>query len=267
MSDSLLRVEDLSVSYQGRQVLDRISLEVRQGELLSIVGPSGCGKSTLLNAVSGLLAAEATSSGRIELAPSARLGYLFQRDALLPWYTVLRNVEIGAELRGFSAGERREVAQRWLEAVHLHGVDSHYPGQLSGGMRQRVSLARVLAYDPELILLDEPFVALDLFTRMSLQDQLLETWRTTGKTMIIVTHDPEEALALGTRILVFERHPGRVHAQFELDWPRDRTVEHLRTTDAFLEKSRTLWDVLLEVGAAGAAPRGDEPSEIGAAVA
>lgn len=267
MSDPLLRVEDLSVAYQGRQVLDRISLEVRQGELLSIVGPSGCGKSTLLNALSSLLAAEATSSGRIELAPSARLGYMFQRDALLPWFSVLRNVEIGAELRGLPASQRQAVARRWLQAVHLHGVDSYYPGQLSGGMRQRVSLARVLAYDPELILLDEPFVALDLFTRMNLQDQLLETWRTTRKTMIIVTHDPEEALALGTRVLVFERDPGRVHTQFELCWPRDRTVERLRTTDDFLAMSRRLWNVLLEVGASASARQGSESTEIGAAVA
>ena len=267
MSDSLLLVEDLSVAFRGRQVLDRISLQVRKGELLSIVGPSGCGKSTLLNAVSGLLVADASSHGRIELTRGTRLGYMFQRDALLPWYTVLRNVEIGAQLRGLSAADRRQVAKRWLEAVHLRGVESQYPGQLSGGMRQRVSLARVLAYDPELILLDEPFVAVDAFTRMNLQDQLLEIWRTTGKTMIIVTHDPDEALALGTRVVVLERNPGRVHTQFEPDWPHDRTVEDLRRTDAFLAMSKKLWDVLLAVGASASAREAGESPEIGAAVA
>jgi NitT/TauT family transport system ATP-binding protein len=249
VTDALVHVDGLSIAFGGRQVIDGVSLEVARGELLAIVGPSGCGKSTLLNAISSLLPPEASVQGKIDLAPGARLGYVFQRDALLPWYTALRNVEIGAELRGLAAAERRAVAEELLALVHLSSAGDQYPGQLSGGMRQRVSLARALAYDPDLILLDEPFVALDAFTRMNLQDQLLDIWRKTRKTMIIVTHDPDEALALGTRLIVLDRNPGRVHDELAVDWPDDRTVETLRQSDEFLAKSKELWDVLLAVGA------------------
>jgi NitT/TauT family transport system ATP-binding protein len=264
VTEPLLRVEGLSVAFRGRPVLEQVSLDVEAGELLSIVGPSGCGKSTLLNAVSGLLVRDAETTGRIALAAGARLGYMFQRDALLPWYTAGRNVEIGAQMRGVPSGERSQLARQWLARVHLEGAESHYPGQLSGGMRQRVSLARVLAYDPELILLDEPFGSVDAFTRMSLHDLVLETWRTTGKTMIIVTHDPDEALALGTRVVVLQREPGRVHTEFSLDWPVDRTVADLRRTDEFLAMSKKLWDILIQVGTSGTAnaARPPAPSEV-----
>jgi NitT/TauT family transport system ATP-binding protein len=252
LSDPLLHIEDLSVSFRDRQVLDSISLDVQRGELVSIVGPSGCGKSTLLNAVSDLLLRDATRSGVTRLAAGARLGYVFQRDALLPWYTAQRNIEVGAQLRGLPPAERRALAQELLEAVHLGGSGAHFPAELSGGMRQRVSLARVLAYDPDLILLDEPFVALDAFTRMNLQDQLLEIWRQTGKTMILVTHDPDEALALGTRVIVLDRNPGRIHTELAVPWGADRTVEGLRRSDEFLSMARELWGMLLRVGASGA---------------
>jgi NitT/TauT family transport system ATP-binding protein len=249
VNEPLASVEDLSIWFGDRQVIDGISLEVGRGELLSVVGPSGCGKSTLLNAISDLLPPEAETRGTIRLATGARLGYVFQRDALLPWYTALRNVEIGAELRGLPPDERRRVAEELLELVQLTGAADQYPGQLSGGMRQRVSIARALAYDPDLILLDEPFVALDAFTRMNLQDQLLEIWRATKKTMIVVTHDPDEALALGTRLLVLDRNPGRVHDELLLDWPEDRTIGSLRQSDEFHARAKELWDVLLTVGA------------------
>jgi NitT/TauT family transport system ATP-binding protein len=259
LSDPVLHVEDLSISFPGRQVLDRISLDVHSGELLSIVGPSGCGKSTLLNAFSGLLGSAAAVRGTIRLAPGARLGYMFQRDALLPWFSALRNVAIGAELRGLPKAERNEAARRLLRLVGLEGFESYYPAQLSGGMRQRVSLARVLAYDADVILLDEPFVALDAFTRLHLQDQLLTTWRETGKTMVIVTHDPDEALALGTRVLVLDRNPGRIYEEFELDWPADRSVEELRKSEDFALQSRKLWASLLAVGASASARDELEP--------
>jgi NitT/TauT family transport system ATP-binding protein len=249
VTETLVRVDDLSISFGDRQVIDGISLEVARGELLSMVGPSGCGKSTILNAISSLLPPEARVTGKIELAPGARMGYVFQRDALLPWFTARRNVEIGAELRGLPAKEQARVADELLALVHLAAAGDYYPAQMSGGMRQRVSLARALAYDPDLILLDEPFVALDAFTRMNLQDQLLEIWRQTKKTMIVVTHDPDEALALGTRLIVLDRNPGRIHDELALPWPDDRTVEGLRQSDDFLARSKELWDVLLSVGA------------------
>jgi NitT/TauT family transport system ATP-binding protein len=260
----LLQVENLSVAFGGRQVLDRISLSVREGELLSIVGPSGCGKSTLLNAISELLVAEAKVEGRIDFK-GGRLGYMFQRDALLPWYTALRNVQLGAQMRGVRGPQRPQIARKWLERVHLHDVEAQYPAQLSIGMRQRVSLARVLAYDPALILLDEPFVAVDAFTRLSLHDLVLELRRTTGKTMIVVTHDPDEALLLGTRVIVLERNPGRVHAEFDLDWSHDRSAEELRRSDEFAAMSKQLWGTLLEVGAAASARDTGEAKAVGAA--
>lgn len=260
MSDPVLEIRGLTARFDGSTALEDVSLEVREGELLAIVGPSGCGKSTLLNAVSGLLGSEAELRGDIVLADGFRLGYAFQKDALLPWFTALRNVEVGAEMRGLAREERRRVATDLLRMVHLEGGGHLYPGQLSGGMRQRVALARVLAYDPDLILLDEPFGALDAFTRMALQNELLAIWRRTRKTMILVTHDLPEALSLGTRLIVMRSRPGAVHLTLELDWPEDRSVEELRSTDEFLKKFSEVWEVLIAVGAAASGEAESTPA-------
>lgn len=253
MTSAILDIRDLTVRFGDRTVLDRVSFQVHRGELLAMVGPSGCGKSTLLNAISGLLSPNVSISGQIHLAEGVRLGYAFQKDALLPWYTALQNVEVGAEMRGVPKRERQRVARELLRLVHLEGFEHLYPSQLSGGMRHRAALARVLAYDPDLILLDEPFGALDAFTRMSLQEELLNIWRRTRKTMVLVTHDLAEALVLGTRVVVMSARPGRVHMVVEVDWPEQRSIERLRSSEAFLKKFRELWDVLIEVGAAAKA--------------
>ncbi|MEA2254647.1 MAG: NitT/TauT family transport system ATP-binding protein [Solirubrobacteraceae bacterium] len=248
-----LSVRGLTVRFGDLTVVEDLSLEVEAGELVALVGPSGCGKSTSLNAISGLLrpGGDVAVDGEVEVGDGVRLAYAFQKDALLPWSTARRNVEVGAELAGVPRPERRELATELLGQVGLKGFEGRYPHQLSGGMRQRVALARVLAYDPDLILMDEPFGALDAFIRMSLQNQLLDVWARTRKTMVLVTHDLVEALILGTRVVVLSPSPGRVHEVVDnREWPEDRRAETLRSTPEFLEKYRTLWETMIELGAA-----------------
>jgi NitT/TauT family transport system ATP-binding protein len=249
--DRPLRLRDLTVAFGDNLVVDRLSIDVAEGEFIAMVGPSGCGKSTTLNAISRLLTNGdgVRVEGEIDLREDVRLAYAFQRDALLPWATARRNVEIGAELGGLPRGQRAERATELLALVELEGVDDRYPHQLSGGMRQRIALARALAYGPDLFLLDEPFGALDAFTRLSLQNKLLELWQRTGTTMVLVTHDLTEALILGTRVIVLDAQPGRVHEVVDnTEWPHPRRAEELRSSAPFLEKYRRLWDTLVKLG-------------------
>ncbi len=246
----ILIIEQLSVTFGDVAALQEVSLTVQPGEFVAIVGPSGCGKTTLLNAVSGLLPPEAQVAGAIRLRAGARLGYVFQKDALLPWYSALRNVEVGAELRGVAPTERRRLALELLRAVDLEAFAQYYPHQLSGGMRHRVALARALAYDPDIVLLDEPFGALDAFTRLALEEQVRGIWRRTGKTMVLVTHDLAEALSLGQRIVVMTPRPGRIHTIIDVSWPERLSLEELRASDMFFARLRELWDLLLSLGAA-----------------
>jgi NitT/TauT family transport system ATP-binding protein len=255
-----LRVRDLTITFGDHVVVDRLELTVREGEFIAMVGPSGCGKSTTLNAISGLLKSGdgVRVEGAIEVRDDVRLAYAFQRDALLPWCTARRNVEVGAELAGVPRDRRADRARELLRLVGLHDVDDQYPHQLSGGMRQRVALARVLAYEPDVVLLDEPFGALDAFTRMNLQNQLLEIWNATGATMVLVTHDLAEALILGTRVVVLGAAPGRVHEVVSNgEWELPRRAERMRSDAAFLDKYRRLWDQLIDLGAAGDAHGGE----------
>jgi NitT/TauT family transport system ATP-binding protein len=249
-----LRVRGLTVRFGHQTVVEDLSLEVEPGAFVALVGPSGCGKSTTLNAVSGLLAAgpDVAVEGDVEVPDGVRLAYAFQKDALLPWSTARRNVAVGAELAGVPKAERGAIADELLGQVGLAGFEDRYPHQLSGGMRQRVALARVLAYEPDLILMDEPFGALDAFIRMNLQNQLLDVWRRTRKTMVLVTHDLTEALILGTRVIVLSPSPGRVHEVVDnTEWPEDRRSEEVRSSSAFLEKYKTLWETMVGLGAAG----------------
>jgi NitT/TauT family transport system ATP-binding protein len=251
-ADRPLTVQDLTVRFGEHVALERLSLELSRGEFIVLVGPSGCGKSTLLNAISGLLGEAADVAGEIVLAEGVRLAYAFQTDALLPWASARRNVEVGAELAGVPRAKRRETASGLLELLGLKRFEERYPHELSGGMRQRVALARVLAYDPDLILMDEPFGALDAFTRMRLQNQLLDVWRETRKTMLLVTHDLAEALILGTRVVMLSPSPGRIEAIVDNgDLPKDRRAEELRSSDDFLERYKALWERMMAVGSGG----------------
>ncbi|MET8650865.1 MULTISPECIES: ABC transporter ATP-binding protein [Nocardia] len=226
--------------------LDDITLELREGEFLVLVGPSGSGKSTLLDLLGGL---SKPSSGQILLdgapitGPGLDRGIVFQQYALLPWRTARTNIEFGLEAKGLRRKARRELANEYLELVGLTGFGDRYPHELSGGMKQRVAIARSLAFDPEVLLMDEPFAALDAQTRESLQDELLRIWRATGKTILFITHGIDEAVYLGQRVAVLTSRPGRVKAVIDVDIERD-TGEDIRSTEAFRSYRHEIWSLL-----------------------
>jgi sulfonate transport system ATP-binding protein len=225
-------------TFRGRartvDALAEIDLVVAHGELVCLVGPSGCGKSTLLSLVAGLdLPTHGTirADGRRVTGPGRDRVLLFQDAALFPWLDVQRNVEFGLRQQGMSATDRATVARDWLARVSLAGFERSYVHQLSGGMRQRVALARALATDPEVLLMDEPFGALDAITRDHLHAELQAIWAATRKTIVFVTHNTREAVALGDRVLVLSPRPGRVVAEFRIDLPRPRTLEDTALVD------------------------------------
>jgi NitT/TauT family transport system ATP-binding protein len=203
--------------------VERVSLAVRDGEVVSLIGPSGCGKSTLLNIGSGLYTpseGEAFVDGERVEGPNAHVAFMLQKDLLLPWRTVLENVMFGVEIQRLALAERRRRAHALLENLHLAEFGGHYPHQLSGGMRQRVALARTLAVDPSVLLLDEPFSAVDAQTRMVLQRELAQTLKRAGKTALLITHDLLEAVTLSDRVLVMSRRPGRVIDEIHIELPQ-----------------------------------------------
>jgi len=202
--------------------LSDVSFSVRDGEVVSLIGPSGCGKSTLLNIGSGLASPSAGTAfvdGERVAGPNAHVAFMLQKDLLLPWRTVAQNVMFGVEIQGVPPAERRARAQALLEAFKLAEFAGRYPYQLSGGMRQRVALARTLAVDPSVLLLDEPFSAVDAQTRMVLQRDLAQTLKHAGKTALLITHDLLEAVTLSDRVLVMSRRPGRIIDEIEIDLP------------------------------------------------
>ncbi len=246
-----ITVEGVSVRFHtGAEALRDVHFEVASGELLAVIGPSGCGKSTLLSAIASLLSAEeAEVRGRILIdgvdirqgGARGSLGYVFQRDTLFPWRTVLQNVVAGLEIRGMPRADRLETARRLIGVVGLSGFEQYYPHQISGGMRQRTSLIRTLAYDPQIVLMDEPFGALDAQTRMVLQGELIRIWTASRKTIIFVTHDLAEAITLGERVVVFSKRPGTVTRIYAVPFPHPRDPFELRGSPAFAELEATIW--------------------------
>jgi NitT/TauT family transport system ATP-binding protein len=222
----------------GLTAVREVSLAVGDGEVVSLIGPSGCGKSTLLNIGSGLAApsegAAYVDGERVE-GPNAHVAFMLQKDLLLPWRTIEQNVAFGVEIQGIAAAERRRRARSLLETLKLAEFAGHYPHQLSGGMRQRVALARTLAVDPSVLLLDEPFSAVDAQTRMVLQCELAQTLKRAGKTALLITHDLLEAVTLSDRVLVMSRRPGRLIDEIKIDIPgRDDPLtrrKHARIND------------------------------------
>ena len=217
-----IRAEGLALGYAGEPVVEDVDIDVHPGEILVVLGHSGCGKSTLLRAFAGLLhplGGRVVADGADVTGPDAERALVFQDDALLPWRTARRNVELPLTLHGVPRRERRRVADQWLERVGLSRYAERLPGQLSGGMRQRVQLARALAGSPGLICMDEPFGALDAQTRASMQQLLVETWAASGCTVVFVTHDVDEALVLADRVVVLGRHG--VVSEHRVEHPRD----------------------------------------------
>jgi len=227
--------------------LDSIDLAVAQGEFVTVVGPSGCGKSTLLNLIVGLLH---SSSGRILFRGDpingicTKIGYVTQKDNLLPWRTLIENVEIALEIRGIENSARRQRAQELIAQVGLSGFEDHYPHELSGGMRQRANIIRTLIYDPELILMDEPFGPLDAQTRVVLQDQLLKLWLASRKTIVFITHDLVEAITLADRVVLMTSRPGRIKSIENVTIPRPRNVFQIHERPEFRSAYERLWEQL-----------------------
>jgi len=228
--------------------LKEFSLEVAAGEFVSIVGPSGCGKSTFLNILLGLVkpdSGEMRLNGANITGPGQERAMVFQEFGLLPWRTVLANVELGLELKGMAVAARRSRAMELIQMTGLAGFESHYPHELSGGMKQRVGLARALATDPQVLLMDEPFAALDAQTRDLMQTELLHVWERTRKTVIFVTHSIEEAAYLSDRVIVMSARPGRTKDILKIHLPRPRDYE-MRLSPGFNEIKSAIWNTLKE---------------------
>lgn len=227
--------------------VDHINLEVKAGEFMVIVGPSGCGKSTLLDLLAGLTT---PTSGQILLdqkpitGPALDRGIVFQQYALFPWLTALGNIEFGLEAKGVGKLERRQTAEHFLHLVGLKGFEQHYPNELSGGMKQRVAIARSLAYNPDVLLMDEPFAALDAQTRETLQAELLRIWRSSGKTIIFITHSIDEAIYLGQRVAIMTSRPGRIKQVIDIPEALRSQSDDVRSTAAFGQLRHQIWTLL-----------------------
>jgi len=243
-----LQVSGLSKYFHGRegairQVLDSINLSIDDGEFVCIVGASGCGKTTFLRCVGGLLPAEAGEiriDGKEVSGPGPDRGFVFQHDSLLPWRTVVDNVLFGLEVRGVPVAQRRRVGEALVRLVGLAGFENHYPGELSGGMRQRVNLARALAIDPDVLLMDEPFASLDAQTREIMQRELLKVWNERRNTVLFITHQIDEAIYLADRVLVFSSRPGRLSGNIRIPFARPRELA-LKRDPQFLEYVDQIW--------------------------
>jgi NitT/TauT family transport system ATP-binding protein len=231
--------------------LEDFSLEIDDGEFIAIVGPSGCGKSTLLDIVSGLVrpaSGEIRIDGKRVTGPALDRGFVMQGYALFPWRTTRRNVEYGLEVKRVRKRDRGEICQRFIELVGLNGFEDRYPNELSGGMRQRVAIARALAYDPEVLLMDEPFAAVDAQTRETLQEELIRIWEKTRKTILFITHSIEEAVLLADRVVVMTSSPGRIKKILKIDLHRPRTAAAMRLSADYGWISHHIWELLQNGG-------------------
>lgn len=247
---ALLELTDVSVRFSLSKkrpdlvALDQFSLSVEKGELVALVGPSGCGKTTALNVLAGQVtpcAGEVRLAGQPVKGVLPSVGYISQADTLLPWRTVLDNVALAMELRGVPKAQRQEAARSLMARMGLAGFEHSYPRELSGGMKKRAAIARVLAIDPDILMMDEPFAPLDALTRQKLQDDILSVWETTGCTILYVTHDLTEAITLADRVVLMSARPGRVVREYPIDLPRPRRVMDVKFSPRFVALEKTLW--------------------------
>lgn len=243
-----VRVENVSVAFQGNgrpvQVLDSVNFQVQPGSFTCLLGPSGCGKSTLLNLVAGFLSptfGEVFVDDQSVRRPGADRGFVFQQYSLLPWKTTFQNVELGLKIRGVPKEVRAEIVNSYLNRVGLYKHRHSFPNQLSGGMQQRASIIRALVNSPSVLLMDEPFAALDAQTRHMMQELLLDIWKETQTTVIFVTHDIEEAVFLADDVLVMGVQPGRIKEKISINLPRPRHIDDMMTTD-FIAFSRRVFE-------------------------
>jgi NitT/TauT family transport system ATP-binding protein len=229
--------------------IEHVTMDIAPGEFCTVVGPTGCGKSTTLGLISGLTR---PSEGTVEVSGKPvdgigqGIGYVFQSDAVFPWKTVLDNVAAGPRYQGHNVREAKEMAREWIARVGLSGFEDRYPHQLSGGMRKRVSLAASLINQPRILLMDEPFSALDVQTRVLMENELLNLWSQTSSAVVFVTHDLEEAIALADRVFVLTSGPASVKSNYKIDLPRPRNVSEIRFLPEFVEYYETIWNDLRE---------------------
>ncbi len=252
----MLSFEGVSKTFTGRDrdvlAVRNVNLVVERGEIVTLVGPSGCGKSTLLNMIAGLMQpSEGTIlyNGKRVTGIHDDVGYMTQNDHLLPWRTIARNIEVPLEIRSVPKAKRAARSAELMELVGLTGFEAAYPSQVSGGMRKRTALARVLAYDPKTLLMDEPFGALDAQLRMRLQSEFVQLCRKLDKTVLFVTHDLDEAIALADRCAVFSPRPGTIVKLLDVTLPRERKLETIRFDSEFLRLTRSLWEMFAELQA------------------
>ncbi len=242
-----VKIENVVKKYNTRKgemiALNGVNLDIRENEFICVVGPSGCGKSTLLNIIAGL---HEPTSGRVLVdgkpveGPGPERGVVFQQYALFPWLTVLKNVEFGLKLKGITGEQAEAEAMKYLKMVQLEQFANSYPKELSGGMKQRVAIARAYAVNPEVLLMDEPFGALDAQTRTQLQSELLETWQTEKKTCFFITHDVDEAIILAQKVIIMSARPGRIKEIVDINIPYPRTQE-TKMSPVFLELKNYIW--------------------------
>jgi NitT/TauT family transport system ATP-binding protein len=252
-----LELADIACTFVSREdrsqrytAVSDVTLAIAPGEFVSVVGPTGCGKSTLLNVAAGLLE---PSRGTVQVfgeklaGINRRAGYMFQSEALMPWRTALANVAAGLEFRGVPLAEAQRQAEQWLRRVGLGGFGDRYSHQLSGGMRKRTSLAQTLVLDPDIILMDEPFSALDIQTRQLMENEVLDLWADRKKAVLFITHDLDEAIAMSDRVVVLSAGPAsHPIGEFRIDLPRPRDVTEVRVTPRFIDLHKGIWDVLRE---------------------
>lgn len=257
MTTPALQLDDVACTFVSKDdpgqrytAVQGITLTVGEGEFVSVVGPTGCGKSTLLNVAAGLLQ---PSTGGVQVfgqplaGINTRAGYMFQAESLMPWRTALANVMAGLEFRGVAAAQARAQAEEWLRRVGLGGFGDRYPHQLSGGMRKRTSLAQTLALDPDIILMDEPFSALDIQTRQLMENEVLDLWAKKRKAVLFITHDLDEAIAMSDRVLIMSAGPAaRLIGEFTIDISRPRDVAEVKMTPRFMELHGAIWAQLRE---------------------
>jgi ABC-type nitrate/sulfonate/bicarbonate transport system ATPase subunit len=273
----LIEIANLSKTFPARgkdapvEALKDVSLSIADGEFVTVLGPSGCGKTTLLRMVAGLIRADSgaiTIDGKAVTGPGPERAMVFQSISLMPWATVLANVAFGLKLRGVARSEREAHAKELLELVGLSGFENRLPGELSGGMQQRVGLARALAVDPKILLMDEPFGALDEQTRRLLQEELLQIWEATRKTVIFITHSMEEAVLLGDQIVLMSPRPGRVVDVMKVPLPRPRAaaVDRIEGSAEFAAITAELWHRLREMQVFRRSNRRQEKLEVATGV-
>lgn len=250
---SKIEIKNVSLKFSGVkmdvEVLRNIDLNIHEHEIVTLIGPSGCGKSSLLNLLSNTLQyTRYETNGTIDINWSSsrqnRLGYIFQKDTLLPWRTLIENVEVGLEIIGQSRELRRKKAREWISQLGLEDFEMTYPHELSGGMRQRANIIRTLICQPELVLMDEPFGALDAQSRMNLQQLLTNLWEARQPTILFVTHDLEESILLGNRVVLFSQRPASIFRTYEVPFPHPRDIAEVKATSEFQQIYHDIWSDL-----------------------